>query len=559
MGGSPSAGRFRGAWQARDFRRLLVVNLVDGLGSWATTAALLAYVFARTGSTGSIAVISAARWVPGLVLGSYGGLIADRYERVRVLVLSDLIALGSMVVLAFVVAGDGPLWAIYALIAVEATAMTANRPASGALTPEVVPERDLAAANGLVGIVEGTVVVAGPALGAILAASDRVVVAVVVNAASFAIAASIASTLRVRSHGDASADGTNALTALRDGVRALRSNGVATVLLSCLAVVNLVYGAASVLFVSISEHLGSGPEGYGYLLAGMALGTVAASSVANRLAAAHRLAPVIVVGLAAEALPFAAITQIEDPAVGFLLMVVAGAGLAVVDVLAMTALQRDTPRGALGRVLSLVDVACLLCVLLAGVAAAALVESWGLHDTLLLVGLGFPALALVGVRSLLRSDRANAAALRLLEPRIALLEQLDLLASANRAGLESLARAVEVVELAEPTEVVQEGDPAVAMWILVEGHATVTAHGEPIRTLGPRSYFGEIGILRGFPRTATVWTTGPAVLWRIAGEDFRAAVDGGGSSSLVRTTVSRLARTHPRLAAPPGTPVSGPS
>jgi MFS family permease len=558
VGANPSAGRFRSALRIRDFRLLAIVTVVDGIGSWATTAALLAYVFDRTGTTTSIAIVSAARWVPGLVLGSYGGVIADRYERVKVLVASDVVAFGGMVVMAVVVAGDGPLWAIYALIAVEATAMTANRPASAALTPEIVPERDLTAANGLFSMLEGVVVVVGPAIGALLAAGDRVTVAIIANAASFLVAATLASRLRVRSHGDAAEVEDGTLTAVVEGLRALRAQRTAVVLLGCMAVANTIYGAASVLFVPISVQMGTGPEGYGYLLAGMALGTGLSAAFADRLSASGRLAPVILAGLVALAAPFAILPSVEVPVLAFALMVVAGGGFILVGILAETALQRDIPRGVLGRVMSLADVVCLVAVLVAGVVAAALEETWGLHQALYVVGFGFPCLAFFGVRSLLRSDRANLAAHQALAPRVALLEQLDLLAAANRAVLEGLARAVHVVEVPGPTEVVREGDPAVAMWVLVDGEATVTSHGQPIRALGPGSYFGEIGILRGFPRTATVRTTGPAVLWRIAGEDFRLAIEAGAASaSLVRTTVSRLARTDPRLAAPPDAPVSG--
>ena len=72
--------------------------------------------------------------------------------------------------------------------------------------------------------------------------------------------------------------------------------------------------------------------------------------------------------------------------------------------------------------------------------------------------------------------------------------------------------------------------------------------------MGPRSYFGEIGLLRGVTRTATVRTTEPTTLWRISAEEFRSALESASvSPSMLAVTSSRLARSHPRLAA--ATPV----
>jgi CRP-like cAMP-binding protein len=68
--------------------------------------------------------------------------------------------------------------------------------------------------------------------------------------------------------------------------------------------------------------------------------------------------------------------------------------------------------------------------------------------------------------------------------------------------------------------------------------------------MGAGTYFGEIGLLRRVPRTATVRTLTPSVLWRIDGADFIDALQSAGvSTSLLSQSAARLARTHPRLAA----------
>jgi MFS family permease len=544
---SEAGGRFRDALRSRDLRRLVAAFMADGLGSWAYATVLIVYVFERTGSTTWIAIVSASRWLPGLLLASYGGVLADRYERTRVLIVSALLSYFAMAGMALVIAADGPLVLLLALSAASAAAASPYRPAAGALTPEIVPERDLAAANGLFSALESLTIVLGPALGGLLLLADEPAAAVQLNAISFLIAALFVFRLEVRSRGDAE-QGESVVKAFVNGLSALRAERVATVLVLFCALDSAVYGASTVLYVPISQQLGTGNDGFGYLLAGSALGGVIAAGLANRLSASARLAPIIVGGILLQAVPFALTVWVHAPPIGFLLQVVAGVGMILVDVLAITALQRDIPRGVLGRVLSLLDVAVIGSILVASFLFAFVFAALDLHKTLFVIGIGFPVAALLGIRPLLRADRQSADALRELEPRVALLQVLDLFSAAARPVIERLARVLEEVELPADSVVIREGDPPDALWIVVDGEVDVTIGGNFVRTMGPRSYFGEIGLLRGIPRTATIRTVEPSILWKLSGEDFLEALQTSTpSASLLDVSTRRLARTHPQL------------
>jgi CRP-like cAMP-binding protein len=193
-------------------------------------------------------------------------------------------------------------------------------------------------------------------------------------------------------------------------------------------------------------------------------------------------------------------------------------------------------------------VAVLGAILLSSFLFAFVFAALDLHRTLLVIGIGFPAAALLGIRPLLRADRQSVQALRALEPRIALLQVLDLFSAAARPVIEGLARAIDEVEMPADCIVIREGDPPDALWIIVDGEVEVTIEGNFIRTMGPRSYFGEIGLLRGIPRTATIRTVEPCVLWKLSGEDFLDALQmSTPSASLLDVSTRRLARTHPQL------------
>jgi nitrate/nitrite transporter NarK len=101
----------------------------------------LVNIFDRTHSTQWLAAAGACRWGPGLLLASYGGVIADRYQRTTILIVSSLASAGLMVGMAVVVATDAPVGLVLALLALTAVALAPYRPAAGALTPEIVGER----------------------------------------------------------------------------------------------------------------------------------------------------------------------------------------------------------------------------------------------------------------------------------------------------------------------------------------------------------------------------------------------------------------------------------
>ena len=101
--------RYRDALRHRDLRLLVVSFLVDQLGSWSFVVVISVYIFDRTHSTQWLAAAGVCRWAPGLLLASYGGVIADRYERVHLLIVSSLVSAVLMIGMALVVALDGPV------------------------------------------------------------------------------------------------------------------------------------------------------------------------------------------------------------------------------------------------------------------------------------------------------------------------------------------------------------------------------------------------------------------------------------------------------------------
>ncbi len=550
-------GGYRSALAQPDLRRLLGGLTVSLTGTWAYNVALLAFVFQRTHSLGWVSAAGLVRFIPALLLSPYGGVIAERTERIRLMIGSDLCCAVWQAGAAAVAAAGGPVVAVLGLAALTSATSVVYSPAVAATIPSVVSEDDLVAANALNDTIDNLVVVAGPAIGAVLLLTGSPAVAFAVNAASFLLSALIVSRIRIRTEAvDVTEGGSRGvLQQLAVGVRTIVSLPAARILVAYSALVSFVYGTDTVVFVDVSaRRLGTGTHGFGYLLAGLGIGGIAMAAGMDRLARIPRLAPVIVGGAAGYCLPTALLTVIHSPELAFVLQIVRGGSTLIVDVLAITALQRAVQGEQLARVFGIFFAFVLGAISLGTLIAPALISLVGLNGALLTLAFVPTALGLAGFPALVSIDRRTAARAAELAPRVAVLEQLEMFASASRTTLERLAAAAVEVSFSAGTGIVREGETADALYVLTQGEVEVTARGEsggperPIRTMAAPSYFGEIGVLRRIPRTATVTARTDCRCDRIDGEALlEALTTAPASTSLMENARTRLG-VHPPFA-----------
>jgi MFS family permease len=548
-------GRYRSALAQRDLRLLFGGLVLSATGSWAYYVALLAFVFDRTHSLGWVAAAGLVRFIPALVLSPYGGVIAERTERVRLMVGAGLLCGAWQAGLAAVAAAHGPVVLALAFASLTAGTSVVEAPAVAATIPSLVGEDDLVAANALNGTIDNLVIIAGPAVGAALLLLGSPALAFAANATSYVFAAAIVSQIRMRSRPvDVTEEGTaGPLRQMALGARTILALPAARVLVAFCALVSFVYGTDTVLLVGVSEHrLGTGSQGYGYLLAGLGLGGILMATAVDRLAGSRRLAPIILAGLAGYCLPTALLTLIHSAGLAVPLEVVRGASTLVVDVLAITALQRAVPSDQLARVFGVFFAFILSAISLGTLITPAIVSGFGLKTGLLTMAFVPFVLGVLGFPALLAIDRESAARTDALAPRIAILESLGIFATASRPVLERLAAAAIDVGFRAGASIVREGEPADALYVLVEGEVEVKARGESggpervIRTMNAPAYFGEIGVLEHIPRTATVTAVTPCRCEAIDGEELlRALTSAPPSSTLMENASSRLSLTHP--------------
>ena len=111
-------------------------------------------------------------------------------------------------------------------------------------------------------------------------------------------------------------------------------------------------------------------------------------------------------------------------------------------------------------------------------------------------------------------------------PSIDVLQRVPLFAGLERKELESIAASMRERTFPAGDTVTQEGAGGAGFFVVENGEAEVTVHGEPRGSIGPGDYFGEIALLTGSDRTATIKATSDMVCWGMTPWDFRPLVEG---------------------------------
>lgn len=104
---------------------------------------------------------------------------------------------------------------------------------------------------------------------------------------------------------------------------------------------------------------------------------------------------------------------------------------------------------------------------------------------------------------------------------VAALGSVPLFESLSRKELESLARSGREVVRDVGHEITTEGEEGIAFFLMLEGSADINVSGTTLRSVGPGDHFGEIALIDGGPRTATVTVTQPARLFGLSAWNFR--------------------------------------
>ncbi len=151
----------------RNFRQLWLGQVVSQLGDWFNTIALYSLLLRLTGSGRAVGLLLVARFLPSFIVGPLSGVVADRFSRRNVMIVSDI--LRAIVVLGFLfVRKPEHVWLVYALTILQLVFSTFFEPAKTAVIPSIVQERELLAANAISSVTWSAMLTLGAAFGGIV-------------------------------------------------------------------------------------------------------------------------------------------------------------------------------------------------------------------------------------------------------------------------------------------------------------------------------------------------------------------------------------------------------
>lgn len=391
-----------------DFRRLFFAAVISLGGDWFGFVAVSGLVIELTGRESSTAVVFAANVLPIFLLSPVAGVVADRVDRRRLMVASDLLRVLPALALISV-AAVGEAWLAYVCVALISALSAFFDPVTSAVLPNLVDEEDLSLAQAALSSVWGSMLFVGAALGGVFTALFGREASFVVDAATFVASAALILRIRRPFRSGPVPDKASILVHLREVWQLARGRKVVRAFMVTKAGVGVGNGIVGLLPAYATLRFGSGDEGIGLLLAARGFGALVGPFLARsivrgdgrRLVAICGFA-IVSYGAAYTFLPFT-----RGLAAMAFCVALAHAGGGAQWVLSTYGLQLTTPDAIRGRVMSLDFGLATLAIGVSGLIAAGVAEAFGLEfASFALAGLAlvYGASWLTWTRDLWRGD-----------------------------------------------------------------------------------------------------------------------------------------------------------
>ena len=541
-----SLDAFRAVVTNRGLRRIGLAWATITTSSWAYVIALLVYAYDQGGAA-AVGLVGLIRVLPAFISAPVAGVLGDRYPRNRVMLGVSIARTTFLAAAAAVLVANGPPWLVYTLAACVSLSASMVRPMLSALLPQLArTPQELTAANLVLTTIESSGIFLGPALGGILLAATNPDTVFVTAAVAFFVASLLMAGISSPAAAQREPEG-GIVGEFFAGFGLIGRDRSLRLIIGLYGAQTLVAGALNVLIVVAAlELLDLGEAGVGFLNSAVGVGGLLGALGAFALVARQRLASDFAIGLVLWGIPIALIGVFPEPPAALILLGIVGVGNTIVDVAALTLLQRTVPDEILTRVFGVVQSVFVGTTGLGAIVAPLAIEVVGIRWAMIATGALLPLLAALLWRKINALDAEALAPLRELE----LLRSIPLFRPLPATTLGQLASSLIPVKATPGTDLIREGEAGDRFYVIATGEVDVSSQGQHLSTQGPGDHFGEIALLRDVPRTATVTAKTAVELYALERDEFLSAVTGHAASAEAADAVisTRLAGLRPGVA-----------
>ncbi len=507
----------------KNIRRLELAWGAAITAEWAHFVALGVFAY-DAGGTAAVGVAGLVRLLPAALVAPFAASFGDRFRRERFLAVIALVGAAALAGSAVAFFAGENVAAIFALAAVMGLSSTLIRPALQALLPSLArTPQELIGSNGATSTIESLGTLIGPLLAGVLVAVSDAGVVFAVGAGAMLAASLLFGLVRVEGRLRlASPDRTESTRDLLvAGIGYIARSPGTRMVVGLIAAQAFVRGCLNVLIVVAAfQVLDANASAVGYMTAALGVGGLLGALGAFTLGG-RRLAVVFGVALVFWGLPIALMAPLSFLVTALLLLAVVGAANSIEDVASFTLLQRIVPDNVLARVLGAIWGLAMGGVALGSIIAPGVVSVLGPQAALVVVGMILPVLALAAWRRLVAIDRAAPCP----TGELAVIDCVPMFAPLSLVAREHLATALVPMSISAGDVVIRANDPGECFYIVADGEFEIVA-GSAHVAAHAGDHFGEIALLGGVPRTATVRAVVDSHLYALERRDFLAAVTG---------------------------------
>ena len=342
----------------RQYRWLWLSQVISLVGDWFNLIATTTLIAQLSGSGVAISGLFVARMLPPIFLGPVVGVAADRFDRQKILITSDILRL--FVVLGFLlVKTRQDLWLLYALVLLQLSISAFFEPTRSALMPGIVARKDLITANALDGVTWSTMLAVGAALGGLATVLLGIQAAFIIDALTFGLSAWFVSRIRPPESEKPVQAAQGGFSSYIEGLRYLWQRKHLLALTMVKAAGSLSYGAMDVVQVNFAEKIfqvgGSASGTLGLIYAVIGIGTGVGPLLAKHFGKETRRAMrgMITFGFILSAAGFFGVAWSPTLPLFLLAILVRTFGSGIGWIYSSALLQMDVPAQYRGRVFAL--------------------------------------------------------------------------------------------------------------------------------------------------------------------------------------------------------------